>query len=188
MVHTSAGFIRALKLGILLLALGTVVPISQSAEITTESTLKDLLTLVRAFRTAYVKQVMDHLQRIGIEPKEHWADDDRAMMLPFQFVKRAGLQIKQDVGNLEIGLISLTPLYSSNFPRTANELEALKKLMTDPSIDMMTFSDGAEVKGLAADIAIHESCIQCHNHHENAVKSDFKLGDPMGAVIVRLKH
>jgi hypothetical protein len=79
-------------------------------------------------------------------------------------------------------------LYGSNFPQTETEVEAVKKLLADPNLKIVTFTDGKECKGLAADFAIEQSCADCHNHHPNSTKKDFKKGDVMGAIVVRLRQ
>ena len=51
----------------------------------------------------------------------------------------------------------------------------------------MTFKEGGQLKGMSADFAIVQSCADCHNNHPNATKTDFKKGDFMGAIVVRIK-
>ena len=89
--------------------------------------------------------------------------------------------------DLEVGLISLTPIYTSNFPITQAEADTLHKVMVDPKQEVLTFADGDYFKGLAADIAMEQVCADCHNHHPKGSKKNFKKGDVMGAIIVRLK-
>lgn len=151
-----------------------------------ELVVKYLLATVHAFREVYVEHVVERLSQIPdvkIEPKEHWQDDPHALLLPFQFVKLAGAMIK----DFEIGLVSLTPLYASNFPKTKAEVHALQTLLADPGLKVMTFADGNQYKGLMVDVAVEQSCADCHNHHPNSHKTDFKKGDVMGAIVVRLK-
>ncbi len=162
-------------------------PLPGVAEISKELVVRYLLATVHAFRTVYVEQVTERMSKDGILPKEDWMKDDHAIMLPFQFVKMAGQEMKSLEKDVEVGLVSLTPLYSSNFPKTEKEVNALKELMADPTRKIVTFADGKDFKGLAADFAIERSCADCHNHHPNSVKKDFKKGDMMGAIVVRLK-
>ena len=37
-----------------------------------------------------------------------------------------------------------------------------------------------------ADVANVEACVTCHNSHPGSPRNDFKLGDVMGGVIIRL--
>jgi hypothetical protein len=153
-----------------------------AAEVSQEAVATYLLATVKAFRTVYVKSVVEQAKKAGVAPKEEWTKDDHAIMLPAQFVKSAGAEIK----DYELGLIGLTPIYKSNLPKTQAETDALKKMQADPNLKVLTFADGNQFKGLAADYAIVESCANCHNTHPSSPKKDFKKGDLMGAIVVRL--
>lgn len=152
-----------------------------------EQVVHYLLATVKAFRTVYVKYVEEHVRKGGIYPKENWAQDVHAIMLPFQFVKLAAAELKGAVKDVDVGIISLTPIYASNFPQTEAEVAALKALTDNPKQTVITFADGNQFKGLAADFAIEQACADCHNRHPTSTKRDFKQGDLMGAVVVRLK-
>ncbi|HXX74604.1 MAG TPA: DUF3365 domain-containing protein [Nitrospiraceae bacterium] len=164
-----------------------VMPLSGAAEVSNDLLVRYLLATVQAFRTVYVEFVTERVKQVNIQAKEDWVKDSHSIMLPFQFVKVAGQELKTLVKGVDVGLVSLTPLYTSNFPKTEAEAEALKKLLADPKLKVLTFNDGKEFKGLSADLAIEQSCVDCHNHHPNSVKQDFKKGDVMGAIVVRLR-
>jgi hypothetical protein len=149
-----------------------------------ELTAKYILATAKAFRTVYAHGIIEQAKRGGVTPKEDWNKDDHAIMLPIQFVKAAGFEIR----DFELGLIGLTPIYNSNLPKTQAEADALRKMMADPEQKVLTFVDGSQFKGLAADFAIALSCINCHNSHPNSPKKDFKQGDIMGAMVVRLNR
>lgn len=36
------------------------------------------------------------------------------------------------------------------------------------------------------DVAVANACLKCNNDHEDLLKSDFKIGDFMGAVVIRI--
>jgi len=165
----------------MLLALSIAVPLVFAADISQEQTAKYILATVKAFRTVYVKGIIEQAKKADIKPNENWAKDDHAIMLPAQFVKAAGAELK----DFELGLIGLTPIYKSNLPKTQAETDALKKMMANPDQKVLTFADGNQFKGLAADFAIVQSCADCHNAHPDSPKKDFKQGDLMGAIVVR---
>jgi Protein of unknown function (DUF3365) len=158
-------------------------PFGQAADISQEMVVKYLLTTVKAFRAVYVKNVIEQAKKAGVKPNENWTKDDHAIMLPAQLVKAAGAEIK----DYELGLIGLTPIYKSNLPKTDAETDALKQMIADPNKTILTFADGDQFKGLAADFAIVQGCAHCHNTHPSSPKKDFKKGDLMGAIVVRLK-
>lgn len=174
----------------LLVGIGMMVPLGQAAEmseVSKETVVKYLLATVKAFRTVYVEDVMGHVKKAGIEPKEDWNENPHAIMLPFQFVKTAAIAIKGETKNVEVGLISLTPIYTSNFPKTQAEVDALNKMTANPKETVLIFGDGDQFKGIVGDFAIGQECADCHNHHPKSPKRDFKKGDLMGAIVVRLK-
>ncbi|HLZ32510.1 MAG TPA: DUF3365 domain-containing protein [Nitrospira sp.] len=181
----SWGKLKVMTCAVFGLALG--IPLYGAAEVSHELVVRYLLATVQAFRTVYVEHITERVSHIGVLSKEDWVKDDHAIMLPFQFVKVAGQEMKALVKDVDVGLVSLTPLYSANFPKTQAEVEALNKLTANPKLKVLTFSDGKEFKGISADFAIEQSCVECHNHHPNSIKKDYKKGDMMGAIVVRLK-
>ncbi|MDE3036655.1 MAG: DUF3365 domain-containing protein [Nitrospirota bacterium] len=170
---------------VLALATMTLAVSTGRAEDNYDLVARYVLETVRAFRTAYVLNVVEHVREGGIIPKEDWIKDAHAIPLPAQFVKAAGA----DLESFEIGLIGLTPVYKSNLPRTQAEIDALQRLTSDRSQKVISFVDGNQFKAMAADIAVVQSCVDCHNIHPDSPWRNYKKGDIMGAVIVRLnKH
>jgi Protein of unknown function (DUF3365) len=157
------------------------IPLAFATEFSREAAAKYILATAKAFRTVYAKQVVAQAAKSNVKPDENWTKDDHAIMLPAQFLKAAGSELK----DFELGLIGLTPIYKENLPKTKAEEEALQKLAANPATGILTFEDGHQFKGIAADLAIADSCVSCHNAHPTSPKKDFKKGDLMGAIIVR---
>ncbi|MDE3224369.1 MAG: DUF3365 domain-containing protein [Nitrospirota bacterium] len=153
-----------------------------------EELVKVILATIRGFRFVYVEYVMDRVERAGIYPKEDWVRDPHAIMLPIQLVKAAGVEVKKEIADLEIGLISLSPINPDNAPKTTREEDTLRAMVANPKQTVLTFGDGAQFKGLEADFAIEQECADCHNHHPQSPKKDFKKGDLMGAIVVRVNE
>ena len=166
----------------IVLVLGMGVPFVCAADAPQEMAVKYLLETAKAFRTVYSKTIVEQADRVGVTPSENWATEPHGIMLPAQFVNAAGAEIN----DFELGLISLTPIYKSNLPKTQAEADALNKMMATPDLKVFTFADGNQIKGLAADYAIVQACADCHNTHPNSPKKDFRQGDLMGALIIRL--
>ena len=172
-----------ISMGTVLLVVSLAIPLGQAADISPLDLMaRYILETARAFRTVYSKTIVEQSDRVGVKPSENWATESHGIMLPAQFVKAAGTEIR----SFELGLIGLTPLYPSNLPKTQAETDALKKMMANPDLKMLTFADGNQFKGLAADYAITQACAECHNHHPASPKKDFRQGDLMGAIVVRL--
>ena len=168
----------------LLMASSLAVSLVIAADTSQERAVKYILATVQAFRTVYSKAIVEHVQKGGVRPSENWHKDDHAIMLNAQFVKAAGAELK----DFELGLIGLTPIYKSNHPKTQAEADALKKMMASPDFKVLTFADGNQFKGLAADHAIVQACVDCHNSHPSSPRKDFKQGDLMGAIVVRINN
>jgi hypothetical protein len=154
------------------------------ADPTYEQTAHYLLDVVKAFRTAYVLNVVEHTRGSGPEPREDWEKDAHFLPLPAQFVKAAAGQ----VDSLEIGLISLTPINPANAPRTTAEADALMQLERDRQRGFIGFVDGGQFKAVSADLALVRSCTECHNRHPKSARKNFRDWDVMGALVVRFKR
>lgn len=165
----------------LTLAIGIAVPIVFAAEFSRDAAARYILATAKAFRTVYTKQIVAQAAKSNVKPDENWTKDDHAIMLPAQFLKAAGSELK----DFELSLVGLTPIYKENLPKTKAETDALQKLAANPASGIITFEDGNQFKGMSADLAIADSCVVCHNAHPTSAKKDFKKGDIMGAIIVR---
>jgi hypothetical protein len=173
------GFKASVFASIVVLAIA--IPLAYSAEFSREAAAKYILATAKAFRTVYAQQIVGQAAKSNVKPDENWTKNDHGIMLPAQFLKAAGAELK----DFELGLIGLTPIYKENLPKSKAEEDALKKLAANPAAGILTFEDGNQFKGIAADMAIAESCAACHNAHPASPRKDFKKGDLMGAIVVR---
>ena len=173
-----------LSAGITILFASTalVLPLGQAADMTKDLAAQYILATAKAARTVYVKSVIANAKKAGVKPNEDWMKKDHSIMLPAQFVKAVGSQISE----FELTLVGTAPLYPSNAPKTDKEKEVLAELAKGGT-KVMTFQDGGEFKGMSADFAIVQGCADCHNQHPKTTKKDWKKGDFMGAIVVRMK-
>jgi hypothetical protein len=147
-----------------------------------ELAAKYILATTKAARTVYVKGIIQKAKKAGVKPNENWAKEDHAIMLPAQFVKALGAEIR----DFELALVGTDPLYKSNSPKTPKEKEMLDELAKGKK-KVVTFQDGKQFKGMSGDFAIIQGCADCHNTHPKTTKTDWKKGDFMGAIIVRMR-
>ena len=119
--HTKVGVMTGIAV---VFGLGLVLPLGQAAEMTKDLAVKYILATAKAARTVYVKGVIQKAKKGGVMPKENWVKADHAIMLPAQFVKAVGAEIR----DFELTLIGTYPLYKSNSPKTDKEKEMLMKL------------------------------------------------------------
>ena len=86
-------------------------------------------------------------------------------------------------------LRSVRPIRQRNAPETDVEKKGLEFVSTRP--DQAYYAE--ELLGgrwyftaVYPDVAIHQSCVNCHNQHPASPKKDHRTGDVMGGVIVRV--
>jgi len=163
-------------------ATGIVVSSGQAADMSKKTAIQYILATAKAARTVYVKGIIGKAKKGGVKPNEKWVKEDHAIMLPAQYVKAIGSEIK----DFELTLVGTNPLYKANAPKSDRERQALAELAQGKK-KMITFQDGRLTKGMSADFAIVQGCADCHNKHPKTAKTDWKKGDFMGAIIVRMR-
>ena len=147
-------------------------------------------TVLEADRTTYTKLIVNRLavQEKVIKASEHW-EDDKALLLPAQ-IFRAGAERVQDSGaEFSYSLISAWPINPQNKPRTDAETKGLDFLAINPGQNFYSEETLGNKKFFTAvypDVAVAEACVKCHNQHSDSPKTDFRIGDVMGGVVVRI--
>ena len=167
---------------VMIVGFALVVPVGQAADAAKELAAKYILATAKAARTVYVKGIVADVSKGGLKPNEDWVKDDHGVMLPAQFVKEVGKELKE----FDLSLVGTDPLYASNAAKSAKEKEMLAELAKGKE-KLIVAEDGGTTVGMSADYAIVDSCADCHNNHPKTTKKDWKKGDFMGAIIVRLK-
>ena len=86
-------------------------------------------------------------------------------------------------------LQSLWPVNKQNAPKTPVEkkgLEAVAKDNTKPFYAEETLGKTKYFTAIYADKAVAPACVPCHNDHKDSPKTDFKIGQTMGGVVIRI--
>jgi len=136
-------------------------------------------------RTTYTKRIVGGLKTQGLKFHEDWEDDDvEAGPLPALFLRGASNYISRK-SNVPLGLYlgSDSPINASN-KFEGKQAELFEKIKSDqkPQFFKETKEDGSTINtAMFADVAKAQPCVTCHNEHPNTAKSDWKLGDVMGA-------
>ncbi len=167
--------------GVAVLGLLLILPAGYAGDMSKGKAAEMVLATVKAARTVFVKGVLADAKKGGIKGNEDWVKDDHGIMLPAQFVKEIGKEIR----SFELGLLGTDPLYASNAAKSPKEKEMLAELAGGKK--MVTGEDGGKTIGMSADFAIVQGCADCHNEHAKTTKKDWKKGDFMGAIVVRFK-
>jgi hypothetical protein len=158
--------------------------------------MADALHLVMdSDRTIYTKKIVNRLVKKEkvIKASEHF-EDDKALVLPAQMF-RFGSELvakraeKLDDVNFSYSLQSLWPINKQNAPKTEIEKEGLKYIAENKGKNFYAEETLGGTKYFTAiypDVGVAPVCVSCHNDHKDTPKRDFKLGDVMGGVVIRI--
>ena len=158
--------------------------------------MADALHLVMdSDRSVYTKKIVNRLVKKEkvIKASEHF-EDDKALVLPAQMF-RFGSELamkraeKMDDVNFSYTLQSLWPINKQNAPKTKAEKEGLKYVAENKGKNYYTTEElggTTYFTAVYADTGVAPVCVSCHNKHPDTPKKDFKLGDVMGGVVIRI--
>lgn len=146
-------------------------------------------TVIEADRSAYSKYIVNRLvnEENVIKATEHWRDE-KTLLLPAQMF-RAGAEIaaeKQD--QFSYALLSQWALNKKNLPKTEIEKKGLQQVSESGEVfyGEESLGDNNYFTAIYPDIAVADACVECHNKHKDTEKTDFKIGDVMGGVVIRI--
>jgi len=171
-----------------------------SAEVTSATVsvkaMADALHLVMdSDRTVYTQKIVNRLVKKDkvITASEHF-EDDKALALPAQMF-RFGSEMaakraeSMDDVNFSYTLQSLWPINKQNAPKTEAEKAGLKFVAENKGENYYTMEKLGGVNyftAVYADTGVAPVCVSCHNGHPDTPKKDFKIGDVMGGVVIRI--
>ena len=152
--------------------------------------------VMMADRTIYAQHVVTRLKKQSspVSPNEYWQDDDtgHSIPLPAQMFRMGAELVSESEGaGFTYSLKSLWPLNPQHKPASEFEIEALTYLKDNPGKNFYreeTLGTRKYFSAFYPDRAVAEACWSCHNDHSNRGDNypDFKEGDVMGAVAVRI--
>lgn len=134
-----------------------------------------------ATRTLYTKAIVGAGKKQGLSFDERWAEQDvHAGPLPALFLRGISNDISETEVPLDLFLGSDFPIESSNKFKGI-QAEKFAQMISDKKSKF--FFDEITGKHIAMfpDYASAMPCVTCHNEHERTSKSDWVLGDIMGA-------
>lgn len=164
---------------------------SKTAGIDPQLMADSLFSVMEADRTVYTKLIINRLAKEEkvIGASEHWKDEKK-LVLPAQMF-RYGAERVAEKGNAKFtySLLSLWPVNKQNEPKTEVEKTGLQYIADNPGKNYYTKEElgGTEYyTAVYPDIAVAPACISCHNKHKDSPRSDFKIGEVMGGVVIRI--
>ncbi len=178
------------------MVMGIAVAAEPGSEMVSVKAMADALHMVMdSDRTVYTKKIVNRLVKKEkvIKASEHF-EDDQALALPAQMFRfGAEMVAERAASNPEVdfsySLQSLWPVNKQNAPKTEAEKTGLKFIAENKGKNYYTTEELGGKKYFTAiypDIGVAPVCVSCHNAHPDTPKSDFKLGDVMGGVVIRI--
>jgi len=146
-------------------------------------------------RTVYTRKIVNRLaaKEKVITASEHF-DDEKALVLPAQMFRFGAEMVaekaeKNPEVNFSYSLQSIWPINTQNAPKTDAEKEGLKFVAENKGENYYTTEEISGTQyftAVYADTAVAPVCVSCHNEHKDSPKTDFKIGDVMGGVVIRI--
>ena len=149
-----------------------------------------LHAVMEADRTVYTRVVVNRLQNEEkvINASEHW-QDDKALPLPAQMFRFGAEMVAERNAGFTYSLLSLWAVNKQNMPRTPVETEGLEAVAADPATPFYkeeALGGTTYFTAVYPDKAISPACVSCHNAHKDSPRTDFKLNEVMGGVVLRI--
>jgi hypothetical protein len=159
--------------------------------------------VVEADRKVYASRVVDRLVReeqvrlvhpstgeaVPLAASEDWKAAYGALPLPAQMFRMGAEQVLEKEIGMSYALLSAWPINKLNRARTDVEVEGLRAVAVDPSRPIYRNEELGGRRFLTAvyaDVAVAPACVSCHDAHPDSPRHDFKVGDVMGGVVVRV--
>lgn len=190
---TTLGVIAALSIT----ATGVAIASASGGDSTVSvKAMADALHLVMdSDRSVYTKKIVNRLVKKEkvIKASEHF-EDDKALVLPaqmFRFGSELAMKRAEKLDDVDFSytLQSLWPINKQNAPKTDAEKVGLKYVVENKGKNYYTtekLGGKTYFTAIYADTGVAPVCVSCHNKHPDTPKKDFKLGDVMGGVVIRI--
>jgi hypothetical protein len=132
-----------------------------------------LHAIIAADQQAYVEQLS-----LGASVSSHVA-----------LLQSAAQKIQTGGAEFSYTLRSLAPINPNNGPQTQVEQDGLARVIEKPgepyyATEML--GGRSYFTAVYAERATVASCIECHNRHPKSPRHDWRSGDAMGAIVVRI--
>jgi len=148
-----------------------------------------LFAVISADRAVYTREVVNRLQNEKVVKATEKYQDEKALPLPAMMLRMGAEHAKKVDSSFSYGLLSLWPINKQNGAKTDVEKEGLQFVADNAGKNFYkeeTLGDKKYFTAVYADKGVVEACVNCHNEHKDSPKKDFKVGDTMGAVVIRV--
>lgn len=195
--HYSKQLLRAGIAGVLTVSTGIALAadVADKPMITPKAMADALHLVMDSDRTVYTRKIVNRLVKKEkvIKASEHYGDD-KALVLPAQMFRYGSELVAERAEKLpdvkfSYSLQSLWPVNRQNAPKTEAEKAGLKYVADNKGKNYYTVEELGGTKyftAVYADTAVAPVCVSCHNDHKDSPRRDFKIGEVMGGVVIRI--
>jgi adenylate cyclase len=140
-----------------------------------------LATENSAARGLYTRRIVGDGKIQKLRFHERWHNDTiEAGPLPALFLRETAIQLEKSGVRLGLFLGSDFPIVATN-KLIDNQLAMFEQMKIDKKPRFFYDENTQRHTAMFIDIASTAACVSCHNEHPNSPKTDWKLGDIMGA-------
>jgi hypothetical protein len=149
-----------------------------------------LHSVIAADREVYARVVLPKLQSDEqlLKASANWKEE-KASPLPAHMLKQASQLVQRNGAEFHYVVRSLSPINPRNAPETSVEKAGLEAVAANPKAAFYSeesLGGRRYFTAVYADIASVDACVSCHNQHKDSSRKDFKPGDVMGGIVVRV--
>lgn len=148
-----------------------------------------LYAVIAADRAIYAGQVVDRLvAEKAIKATERFKEE-KTLPLPAQMLRMGAEHAQKTNSSFSYALLSQWPINQQNKAKTDAEKAGLDFVAKNPGKNYYTeekIADKTYFTAVYPDKAVAAACANCHNEHADSPRKDFKEGDMMGGLVIRI--
>lgn len=176
-----------------LFAAGPEAPADKAHKLTTISPRKfadSLHAVIAADRQAYARLVVERLAAASgpTRVSQDWRAEN-CLPTHAQLLREAAVDIQRRGAEFSYTLRSLWPINPAHGPQTEIERLGLEAVARAPGTNFYTeenLGGRSYFTAIYPDRATLASCVDCHNRHPASPRQDFREGEVMGGIVVRV--
>ena len=156
--------------------------------ITPQRMADGVYAVIAADRLIYTREIVNRLTLAKVVKATEHFKDEQTLALPAQMLRMGAETVQKGDHGFTYALLSLWPINKQNAAKTTLETDGLKSVAADakPYYGEEELGGKRYFTAVYPDKAVSEACVTCHNDNADSPRTDFKLNDVMGGVVVRI--
>jgi len=160
-------------------------PLSEGEEVGASVPIEEALALLARendiARQVWTREIVGAGKKVGLSFAEDWEKDGvDAGPLPALFLKETSRQLNRKPEQLALFLSSDSPIEAGNL-FLGEQKDHFERLRATGEPQFFVDAEFGLQTAMFPDLASVDACVNCHNGHEDSPRTDWELGDVMGA-------